>query len=209
LTYFSFNAFLYGLPTGFLFSFALGPVFFTLISCSLEYGFRFAIYIALGVILADIVLLGIAYSGIEVLIPPQLNVAFWVQLFGGVLLMGLGISNFYKKVRSTEGVVIERGKLIVQNLAKGFFLNILNPANFMEWFGTVGVLKHRFNFSMGESISFFAGALLGVFLTELGVAFFADRLKHFLTDAIMRRINIVSGIVFCAFGVWMLWDAAT
>jgi threonine/homoserine/homoserine lactone efflux protein len=60
LKYFSISAFLYGIPTGFFFSFALGPVFFTLIKSSIQHGFRMTLFIASGVILADLLLLTLA-----------------------------------------------------------------------------------------------------------------------------------------------------
>jgi threonine/homoserine/homoserine lactone efflux protein len=41
----------------------------------------------------------------------------------------------------------------------------------------------------------------------LGVAFFADKLRRILNEKVMLRINITTGVVFCAFGTWMLFDA--
>ncbi len=209
MNYFSLSAFLYGLPVGFAFSFALGPAFFSLIKCSLEYGFRHAVFLSIGVVLADLALLGIAYGGVEAFLPKgDYDVAFWVQLFGGTLLMGLGISNMLQKPTNTEGVkVIESSTLIFQNLVKGFFINILNPANFFEWVGTAGVLKTKYQFETYENVSFFSGALLAVFITELLVAYFAGRLRRFLSLRVVRIINIVTGSVFCGFGIWLFLEA--
>jgi L-lysine exporter family protein LysE/ArgO len=205
---FSLSAFLYGLPVGFAFSFALGPVFFSLIKASLENGFRAAIYIATGVIAADLVLLGIAYGGVETFLPTGMNVAFWTQLFGGLLLIAIAIATIAKKPQNTEGVHIEPSNLIIKNIARGFFLNILNPANFFEWVGAAGVLKSKYHFEVFENISFFTGALLAVFMTELAVAYFASRLRKVLNQRVIYGINIVTGSVFLGFGVWLLWEAA-
>ncbi len=205
---FSLSAFLYGIPVGFAFSFALGPVFFSLIKASLENGFRAAIYIATGVVVADLVLLGIAYGGVETLLPSGMNVAFWTQLFGGVLLIGIAIATIIKKPKNTEGVAIEPTNLIFKNIARGFFLNILNPANFFEWVGAAGVLKSKYQFEVFENVSFFTGALLAVFVTELSVAYFASRLRKVLNERVIYGINIVTGSVFLGFGIWLLWEAA-
>ncbi|MBL7814452.1 MAG: LysE family transporter [Saprospiraceae bacterium] len=205
---FSLSAFLYGLPVGFAFSFALGPVFFSLIKASLENGFRAAIYIAGGVILADLALLGIAYGGVQAFLPSGMNVAFWTQLFGGLLLIGIGLATVFKKTKNTEGVAIEPSGLIYKNIARGFFLNILNPANFFEWVGAAGVLKSKYQFEVFENVSFFAGALLAVFLTEICVAYFASRLRKVLNDKVIYIINIITGSIFLGFGAWLLWEAA-
>ena len=205
---FSLSAFLYGLPVGFAFSFALGPVFFSLIKASLENGFRAAVYIAIGVVVADLVLLGIAYGGVETLLPTSVDVAFWTELFGGLLLIGIAIATIMKKPKNTEGVSIQPSKWILKNIAKGFFLNIVNPANFFEWVGAAGVLKSKYQFEVFENISFFTGAILAVFMTELTVAYFASRLRNVLNERVIFIVNIVTGSIFFGFGVWLLWEAA-
>ncbi|NJN34720.1 MAG: LysE family transporter [Saprospiraceae bacterium] len=177
--------------------------------CSLEHGFRHAVFLSVGVVIADLALLGIAYGGVEAFLPAgDYNVAFWVQLLGGALLMSLGISNMLQKPTNTEGVkVVESSTLIFHNLVKGFFINILNPANFFEWVGTAGVLKTKYAFETYENVSFFSGALLAVFITELLVAYFAGHLRRFLSVRVVRFINIVMGSIFCSFGIWLFSEA--
>jgi threonine/homoserine/homoserine lactone efflux protein len=205
---FSFSAFLYGLPVGFAFSFALGPVFFSLIKASLEYGFRAAISIALGVIAADLVLLGIAYGGVEAFLPKSdMDVTFWVQLLGGLLLVGIGLATMLKKRENTEGVALTHERRIIKHLSMGFFLNIINPANFFEWVGAASVLKSKYQFETFENVSFFTGALLAVFITELSVAYFATRLRKVLNDRVIYGINVATGVVFIGSGIWLLLEA--
>ena len=201
-------AFAYGVPVGFAFSIALGPVFFSLIKSSVEHGFKAALWIACGVILADMCLLAFAYGGVEAFLPTQgFNVAFWAQFAGGLLLLGLGMANFIKKTSDTEGGAVVATRLAWKNLSQGFFLNILNPANFFEWVGTASILKSTYHFDTPQSLSFFAGALLAVFMTEVGVAYFASRLRQWLSVQIMQYINWGSGLLFSAFGLWLLYQA--
>lgn len=207
-SYVSVSAFLYGLPVGFAFSFALGPVFFSLIKASLEYGFRAAISIALGVILADLVLLGIAYGGVEAFLPKSdMSVTFWVQLLGGLLLLSIGLATILKKRKNTEGVTLTHERRIIKHLSMGFFLNIINPANFFEWVGAASVLKSKYQFETFENVSFFTGALLAVFITELSVAYFATRLRKILNDRVIYGINVATGAVFVGSGIWLLSEA--
>jgi L-lysine exporter family protein LysE/ArgO len=206
LSNFSLSAFLYGIPVGFFFSFGMGPVFFTLIQSSLQYGFRKAAYIIIGVVLADVIMLGIAYSGMSAFLPDNLDVSFWASLIGGIVLLVLGISFLLKKPVETE-VRIEDSKLIAQNIGKGFFLNILNPSNFMEWVAMAGILKTKYHFETHENISFFTAAILMVILTELAIAFYAGKLRRYMTIKVMNSINKVSGVLFIGFGCWFLWEA--
>jgi threonine/homoserine/homoserine lactone efflux protein len=206
-SYFSLSAFLYGLPVGFAFSFALGPVFFSLIKTSLERGFRAAVSIAFGVIVADVILLAIAYGGVDAFLPKNnVNVTFWVQILGGLLLLGLGIATMIKKPQNTEGVTLTHERHIFKHLSMGFFLNILNPANFFEWMGAASLLKSKYHFETFENVSFFAGALLAVFFTELFVAYFATRLRRILSERVMFSINISTGVMFIGSGLWLFLD---
>lgn len=202
--YFSIKAFLYGIPIGFLFSFALGPVFFTIIKTSLERGFRSTIPITIGVILADLVLLALAYSGVEAFIPEGVDFSFWAELGGGLFLIILGIVTLINRSKIAKAKEISLTALFFQNLFKGFLLNILNPTNFMEWVGTVGILKTKYHFEVYENVSFFTGALLSATITSLAISYFAARLRNILTAKVMRYINIGSGILFLGFGIWLL-----
>jgi L-lysine exporter family protein LysE/ArgO len=203
---FSLTAFLAGIPVGFFFSFGMGPVFFTLIQSSLQYGFRKAAYIIIGVVLADIIMLGIAYSGMSAFLPENLDVSFWASLIGGIVLLALGIAFLLKKAVKTE-IQVEDSKLIAQNISKGFLLNILNPSNFMEWVAMAGILKTKYHFAAYENVSFFTAAVSMVVITELVIAFYASKLKGLITMKTMNSINKVSGVLFIGFGFWFLWEA--
>jgi threonine/homoserine/homoserine lactone efflux protein len=203
---FSIKAFLTGLPIGIVFSFALGPVFFSIIKTSLQNGFRSAVWISLGVIAADITLLAFAYSSVEAFLPKGINVAFWIQLVGGLVLLTFGIVTIVKKNENTEGVAAD-STLIIKNISTGFFLNIINPANFAEWVGIAGLLKTKYHFEPYENYSFYGGALLAVLFTELLVAYFAEKLRRFLNPQVMRNINMTAGIIFVITAIWLLGDA--
>ena len=120
--------------------------------------------------------------------------------------MILGTSFLLKKGHVTE-VKIEDSKLIAQNITKGFFLNILNPGNFLEWVATAGILKTKYHFNTNENIAFFTAAILTVIVTEFAIAFYADKMRRVMTEKTMRNINIVSGFMFIGFGFWFLYEA--
>ena len=73
------NDILTGLPWGIFLSFMIGPVFFILIETSITKGFRAALAFDLGVVLADVVFILIAFS-ISFLyfqLPQQMNRLPW------------------------------------------------------------------------------------------------------------------------------------
>jgi L-lysine exporter family protein LysE/ArgO len=195
-----------GIPIGFVMSFALGPVFFSLIHFSLKRGFWSSFYIATGVILADIVLLSAVFSGIELLMPSKnADLHFYVSLLGGLVLIGMGAANFFKK--TTIHNVEDSGKrnvfLLILN---GFLLNILNPANFLAWLALSTNITQSGSFSFYGQISLYIGCLLGIYATEVAIAYFASLLQRHLNDKRMKIINYTMGIIFVLCGLYLLFQ---
>ena len=119
----------------------------------------------------------------------------------------MGVSTILKQPQTGKKISIEKSTLIIKNLSKGYLMNIVNPANFMEWVGTAGVLKSKYHFEVYENVSFFTGALISVFLTEVCIVYFAARLRKVLKPPVIRGINIITGILFLGFAVWMFIEA--
>lgn len=82
---------LYALVLGFTLSFMVGPVFFVLIETSLTKGAKKAIIFDAGVILADILFIGLTFFGSSYL--KEIENYSYIYLVGGVLVVGYGIYN--------------------------------------------------------------------------------------------------------------------
>ncbi len=199
---FSLKSFIAGFPVGIAFCLALGPVFFSLLKNSLQHGWRAAVLMALGVTLSDLVLLLGAFSGVQALLPQDSKLENLVQIAGGFLLIGLGVASILKKATPTEGgQLVEKPKSAIHFIGIGFLLNILNPVNFAEWVGTASYLKTVENYTTMQSISFFSGALLGVFCIEVGIGLSASRLRNYLNDKVIYIFNIATGVLFLVSGI--------
>ena len=89
------------IPLGLLLSFMIGPVFFVLLETSATKGFRAGVSLDLGVILADIVFLLIAYfSSFQLL--ENLSNEPGLFVFGGMILLVYGIFLFVKKTKKKD-----------------------------------------------------------------------------------------------------------
>ena len=131
-----------GVVTGFILSIMIGPVFFVLLETSIRKGIRAAIAFDLGVILNDIVYIGIAfffYNQVESLSEGQDN--SMLRLIGGCLFIAYGTHNFFKKVKEfdiqddTADVKSTRGYMLLA--LKGFLLNLANPLVVFYWFSVM------------------------------------------------------------------------
>jgi threonine/homoserine/homoserine lactone efflux protein len=83
---------LYGFLTGMVMSIMLGTVFFALVQNSIDYGFKMGVFISIGVITSDILLISLSWFNAE-LIPEGSTTEWVVRLFGATFLFFYGFSN--------------------------------------------------------------------------------------------------------------------
>ena len=83
------------IPLGIFLSFLIGPVFFVLLETSAVKGFRAALVFDLGVVLADIFFILIAYFSSYRLIQSLKNDPA-IFIFGGILMLTYGLISFIK-----------------------------------------------------------------------------------------------------------------
>ena len=120
------------IPLGFFLSFMIGPVFFVLLETSVVKGFRAALIFDLGVVLADIVFITIAFfSSYRLIQSIKDDPALFI--FGGLVMLTYGIISFVnnrKEAKKSKIDEIDPNELAKTNyfslFIKGFFLNFIN-----------------------------------------------------------------------------------
>lgn len=200
--WFYLKPFLEGLLIGIPFCISLGPVMFSVIQNSIEHGRVVGFVLAVGVVIADILLLTITFSGIESLFPGEINYRIPAQIIGGLLLLGMGLNNILRKASATYQSTGHRSLWLY--LGMGFGINFLNPTNWISWLAIIAyasqILEHYFY----QNLSFFGGIIFSILATETGIAFAAHRIKQWLTPLIIRRVHLGTGVIFGAFGLYLL-----
>ncbi len=196
-----FYAFFYGLGTGIVLSAMLGTVFFSLIQNSIDNGIKSSMYLSSGVIFSDIILITVGYLNAS-FIPKGGKAEAVVRLIGGLFIIGLGVSNIYKK---TKILFPSSGKKPMLLAIKGFTLNFFNPGNFLSWLAVSALVKNVLHFTVPQRIIFYLGAITAIFGMEFLISYGAVKLKRFMSPLFLRRVNVVLGFVFLVFGVVLLW----
>lgn len=100
------NDILSAIPLGFFLSFMIGPVFFVLLETSVIKGFRAAIIFDLGVVLADIVFIAIAFFSSYRLIQSIKNDPA-LYIFGGFVMLTYGIISFIQNKKESKKVLMK------------------------------------------------------------------------------------------------------
>ena len=196
-----------GVGMGLLLSLMVGPVFFMLISTSMEQGFKNAAVLALGILISDLFYVLITYFGISFLTQsPFLEKALGYA--GGGILFGFGISFWRKKAihRPNSGGLITVQYRKRTAFAKGFGVNGINPFVLLFWISIASLVSSKSDWSNLDRFAYYLGLLLTVFGIDLFKAFLAGKLSHLMTPRLRGILNKGVGVLICYFGLKMIWE---
>ena len=197
------------LPLGFFLAFLIGPVFFVLLETAAMRGFRAAFSFDLGVVLADIIFLCIAYFGTnQLLLRIKDDPALF--LFGGTVLTTYGIISFLK-IKKTA---VNSAKFQIQKLkrkdylsiaGKGFLLNFINIGVLGFWLGLIIVFGPTLDMQPNRLITFFSTILITYLIIDVFKILAAKKLNKKLTPARVAMSKKLISIIIIVFGVVLIF----
>lgn len=194
------------IPLGFFLSFMIGPVFFVLLETSVVKGFRAAISFDLGVVLADIIFIFLAYFSSYQLLENLSNQP-GLYIFGGTLLSLYGVIVFSKK---TKGELLDTNphaplkSNYLQLFVKGFLLNFINVGVLVFWLGIIIVVGPNLDANPSRFLLFFGTLIISYFLTDVVKILLAKRLKAYLTPLIILNIKKALGVLLLICGTTLI-----
>ncbi len=202
------NDILSGIPWGIFLSFMIGPVFFILLETSIVKGFRAALVFDLGVVLADMVFITIAYLGSYRLITSiKDNSALF--MFGGIVMLAYGVISYIglhkeKKVdtHKIDNEIIRKDYLGL--FIKGFFLNIINIGVLGFLLAIIISVGPKLEMQISRMLTFFATVIITYLLVDSAKIVLAKQLKSKMTPTNILRIKKGISIVLMVFGVVLI-----
>jgi len=200
------NSLLEGISMGLLLSVIVGPVFFTLITNSLQHGFRYAMVLAMGILASDTLYVILTYFGVSFLADTTLfeKVLGYV---GGTILIGFGLSSLIRKRvdRPNSGGINLPEVNKKSAFAKGFSINGINPFVLLFWISIASLVSLKDTWSGTQIFLYYSGILATVFSVDLIKAFIAKQLSKFITPRLMGLLNKAVGLVMIFFGGRMIF----
>lgn len=204
------DAYLTGISLGFFLSFMIGPVFFVLIETSLTKGFRAAISFDLGVVIADICFIAVAYFSSFRLIE-KIKDEPALFLFGGSVMAVYGIISFVKLKKQSEVEVsldkIDDKKKYLNLFAKGFLLNFINIGVLGFWLAILITIGPQLEMDPQKLLFFFASVVLSYVVTDVFKIVLAKQLRSKLTTTNIVRVKKVSSVLLIIFGFVIMTKA--
>ena len=184
---------------------SVGPVIFTIIKLSVNYGRPAGFSFVSGVWISDIMWVILANFFLSLI--QELNNEYKVPIgiVGGLFLLGMGLFNlFFKKphVKEDQDKVKISSAKHFRMFTSGFLINTLNPAVILFWALTAptfaGTLsgKHRF-------ILFSTCLMINMTADVLKVTL-AGKIGKKLNDKTVHKVDQVSGILLITFGIVLM-----
>ncbi len=199
------------LPLGLFLAFLLGPVFFVLLETAAIKGFRAAFSFDVGVIVADVVFLVIAYlSTTKLLSRIKDDPALFI--FGGVILATYGVMSFIqtKKVLQQEEGTPEIRKLNKSDYmglaAKGFLLNFINIGVLGFWLGLVIVFGPKLDMNSDRIMVFFGTILVTYLILDVAKILLAKKLNRKLTPNRIYYMKKGISVLLIFFGAVLIFQ---
>ncbi len=199
-----------GIPLGIFLSFLIGPVFFVLLETSAVKGFRAAFVFDLGVVLADILFISVAYFSSYRLIQSIKNDPA-IFIFGGILMLSYGIISFVKlkkinKEDEDEIAEILQKKDYLSLFIKGFLLNFINVGVLLFWFMILITIGPKLELETSRMITFFTTVIVTYLLVDVGKILLAKKLKNQMTPVNVLKIKKIISILLILFGLTLMFQ---
>ncbi len=201
-----------GIILGLIIAITIGPAFFSIIQTSINRGFKYGVFMAVGILISDITILSVSYIGAFKFFNSVEN-KLLIGIVAGSILIAYGIYSYFRKPD------ILRKRTFIKNkkssykapgpytyVVKGYFLNILNPFLLAFWFIALGTISAQAEEGklFYYVITFFSGTLITIFGTDILKSFIGNRLKEYLKPRKILWANRIVGLLLVVFGTALI-----
>lgn len=193
---------------GIFLSFMIGPVFFVLLETSVVKGVRAAIVFDLGVMLADVIFITIAYfSSYRLIETIKDDPALFI--FGGFILISYGLITFIKHKQGSKNIDPENPVELARTnylslFAKGFFLNFINVGVLGFWLMILISVGPQLELKASRMLTFFSTLIITYFVVDVVKILLAKQLRNKLNPKNILAVKKVISLVLMISGIFLL-----
>lgn len=190
-----------GALTGTLLTLSFGAGFFALIHTSLSHGYRKGLLIAFGALASDAIYIFLSLFATSFVSTELPKYADTFRVVALIAFAGLGIHTIRKSTKVMNDGITDEPRKRVYYLTKGFLLNVVNPLILITWLGIAVYLESALKYSTLDLSLYFASVLVATFVSQAMICVFSHKIKSYLSDIFLHRLNIAIGILFIVLGI--------
>ncbi len=165
-----------------------------------------ALHAALGIAVAEVMLLSLIFMGFTVFLQQAIPI---LRLSGSILLFMLGVQSIFRaRQQPSELKMVKAG---LSSFYRGFLLTGLNPP-FIVWLFTVGLSVLDVGYSSLGILGYliFATALLTASLSVVFILILAaSASRNVLGHRVYTFLSLISGVAFIVLGVNLIYPLLT
>jgi threonine/homoserine/homoserine lactone efflux protein len=191
-----------GLIWGITLAGAIGPICLLCIQRSLEKGFWYGVVSALGVASVDAFYGAVAGFGLSILSDFLLSVQIWVRLFGGLVLLYLGVKALLAQPSSKQ--LEERASNLLGAYGSIVVLTMTNPLTIIVFLGLFASSGIRSESGYVVVLLTVLGVFLGSFGVTGSLTGVMGVLRRKFSPVVVLWLNRCSGGLILLFGLWSL-----
>lgn len=195
--------FLKGLILGFSIAAPVGPIGLLCIQRTLQRGRLAGFVSGLGAATADACYGSVAALGVSTVISFLLGLQFWLQLGGGLFLLGLGLRTLLAKPAPATAATAPDKAGLFSAFVSVLLLTLTNPATILSFFAVFAGLG--IDARSGSALALVAGVFLGSAAWWLILSFLAGLFRRHLNDGRVRLLNIIAGVSLLTLAIWSFW----
>jgi threonine/homoserine/homoserine lactone efflux protein len=192
-----------GLILGFSIAAPVGPIGLLCIQRTLQRGRLAGFVSGLGAATADACYGLVAALGLSTVISFLLGLQFWLQLGGGLFLLGLGLKTLLAKPAPATAATAPDKAGLFSAFVSVLLLTLTNPATILSFFAVFAGLG--IDARSGGALALVAGVFLGSAAWWLILSLLAGLFRRHLNDGRGRLLNIIAGASLLALAIWSLW----
>lgn len=199
------SIFIQGFAIGFLIAAPVGPLGMLCIQRTLAHGFLFGVLTGVGVALADAIYGMIAAFGLTVISDFLIAQRFILTLGGGLFLCWLGFLSLKSAFKKTAETVFNQQTSKFGAFSSAFLITITHPLTIISYIAIFSSNAIQINEPNHVSAMVMTSAIASGSMTWwLILSTFVTVIRKNVSKKWMRGINLASGILILAFGVYAI-----